>query len=100
MRQGLAVALIAGLGAQVLLGSFVHWYKGKTNKAVSPSGRGAFHYVHIGLGVVVVLIGWGTALTGKIRFMDEDRCTYQEVSFNNGLEDMEQAWVTLSWGGK
>jgi hypothetical protein len=63
--QGLAVALVAGLGAQVVLGSIAHWYNGKGNKPVNSSGRGTFHFAHIGLGLAVILVGWATALTGE-----------------------------------
>ena len=62
--KGLAIALIAGLGAQVLLGLFAHWYKPKSKTAVPASGRGILHFAHIGLGLIVVIVGWATALTG------------------------------------
>lgn len=62
--QGLAITLITGLGLQVLLGSLAHWYKPKSRGPAAPSGRGVLHFVHIGLGLAVVVIGWATALTG------------------------------------
>jgi len=46
----------------VLLGMVAHWYK-RSSAAPLP-GRGVFHYTHIGLGVVVVMLGWATSLTG------------------------------------
>jgi len=62
--QGLAIALITGLGVQVLLGMFAHWYKRTSGDSASSPGRGAFHFAHIGLGLVVVMLGWATSLTG------------------------------------
>ena len=60
--------LAVGLGLQILLGIFVHWYKGKFNRPVIASGRGYLHFVHIGLGLIVIVIGWATALTGTLDF--------------------------------
>jgi uncharacterized Tic20 family protein len=61
----LGVVLAIGLGLQVLLGPFVHWYKGKLHPPVAASGRGYLHFVHIGLGLIVIVMGWATALTGE-----------------------------------
>lgn len=68
--KGLAVALLTGLGVQVILGPFIHWYKRKRNTSTA-AGRSVFHYVHIGLGLVVVILGWATALTGTSTYLSK-----------------------------
>jgi hypothetical protein len=43
---------------------FAHWYKRSSADSTSDTGRGVFHFTHIGLGLIVVMMGWATSLTG------------------------------------
>ena len=49
---------------QVLLGIGVHWIKPRHNKTSSGLGRGPTNYVHIGLGITTMAIGFAAVYTG------------------------------------
>ena len=51
--------------AQSILGGMVYRLKARPNKWTSVSGRGMWNFVHMGLGGVVMLVGWATAFTGE-----------------------------------
>ena len=57
--------LAIGVAFQVALGIFVHWYKVAPHRFQTSSGRGPSHFLHMILGVLIVMIGWATAWTGK-----------------------------------
>ncbi|KAK4687769.1 hypothetical protein P7C73_g2349, partial [Tremellales sp. Uapishka_1] len=60
-HRKLALALFILMIFQVLLGVFVHWFKSsRFSKFRSSSGRGPSNYIHMGLGLVVVGVGFAT----------------------------------------
>lgn len=81
------MALIAALGAQALLGVFIHWFKRKTFRPIGSSGRDLFHFLHIGLGLAIILIGWATALTGELP------CLVGRIEADLEHTGFEQEWT-------
>ena len=51
--------------AQVVLGIVAHWIKVPIRALQTSSGRGPVHYLHVGLGLVTVVIGWVTVWYGE-----------------------------------
>ncbi len=50
---------------QVLLGIFVHWIKVKPHKFRTVSDRGPSNFIHMFIGVIIMLIGWATVWEGE-----------------------------------
>lgn len=49
---------------QVALGVFVKWYKSPIRTLQTKSGRGPANFVHLSLGLVVLILGWVTVWKG------------------------------------
>lgn len=63
--QNLGLALLVLMVAQIVLGIIAHWIKIPIRALQTSSGRGPAHYLHVGLGLVTVVIGWVTVWYGK-----------------------------------
>jgi hypothetical protein len=63
--QALGTILFIAIIAQVALGIFVHWYKSSFHRFQTKSGRGPSNFIHMVLGVAIVIVGWATAWTGE-----------------------------------
>jgi uncharacterized membrane protein YidH (DUF202 family) len=50
---------------QVALGIFTHWYKSTAYSLHMKSGRGPSNFLHMALGLVLVILGWTTAWEGE-----------------------------------
>ncbi|KAK1925376.1 hypothetical protein DB88DRAFT_191822 [Papiliotrema laurentii] len=63
-HPALGTILFIAIIAQVALGIFVHWYKSSFHRFQTKSGRGPSNFIHMVLGVAIVIVGWATAWTG------------------------------------
>lgn len=63
--QKLGLVLFILMFVQVALGCVAHWVKRSVKSLQTASGRGPTHFMHVGLGIVTVVIGWVTVWFGE-----------------------------------
>lgn len=65
LDQKLGMGLLILMVIQVILGSVAHWVKRSIKSLQASSGRGPTHFLHMGLGVITVVVGWVTVWFGE-----------------------------------
>jgi hypothetical protein len=54
---------------QIVLGIIAHWVKFNIPKLHTASGRGPAHFLHVGVGLATVIVGWVTVWYGEFDFV-------------------------------
>lgn len=65
LDQKLGMGLLILMVIQVILGSVAHWVKRSIKSLQASSGRGPTHFLHMGLGVITIVVGWVTVWFGE-----------------------------------